>query len=220
MYSVCSRISSDVHWHVLNLNVRLFARHLEEDETLYLVVHKHWLLGVRSLFWPTVSFVACWVLLSLAPSRMLFYAISVWSIVSLVWWLRNFFDYYLDAWIITDMGIIDVAWHGWFHRQSSRVLYSDIQGVSYEIQGITNTLLRYGTISVEKISTGSVISLDNVPYPRKVEGVILKKMEAYLHAKNLKDATHVQEILSGIIAREVQLEYFADDDGEEDSGKE
>ena len=202
---------------VLNLNRRLFARHLEDDEILHLVVHKHWLLGLKFLFWPSVSFLACWVLLYQAPFKMVFYAIAVWSVVSLIWWLRNFFDYYLDAWIITDMGIIDVAWHGWFHRQSSRVLYSDIQGVSYEIQGITNTLLRYGTISVEKISTGSVISLDNVSKPRRIEGIILKNMEAYLHSKNLKDAKHVQDILSTLIAREVQLGGFEEE--EDSSGR-
>jgi len=202
---------------VLKLNERLFTRHVEDDETLLIVVHKHWLRGIRYLFWPSVSFIACWVLLYMAPFRAVFYVISLWGVVSLVWWLRNFFDYYLDAWVITDIGIIDVAWHGWFHRQSARVLYSDIQGVSYEIQGVTNTLLRYGKIGVEKISTGSVISLDNVPNPRRVEGLILKNMEAYLHTKNLKDAKHVQEILSTLVSREVQLEEFDDEDEEEDS---
>lgn len=200
----------------MQLNKRLFSGHLEDDEILHLVLHKHWILGLKYLFWPSVSFVACWVLLYQAPYKTVFYIISLWSVVSLVWWLRNFFDYYLDAWIVTDMGIIDVEWHGWFHRQSSRILYSDIQGVSYEIQGVLNTLLRYGTIGVEKISTGSVISLDNVPNPRKVEGLILKNMEGYLHTKNLKDSTHVQEILAGIVAREMQLQDFDEEEEEDD----
>lgn len=200
----------------MQLNKRLFTRHLEDDETLHLVLHKHWILGMKFLFWPTVSFLACWVLLYQAPYKTVFYVISLWSIVSLVWWFRNFFDYYLDAWIVTDMGIIDVEWHGWFHRQSSRVLYSDIQGVSYEIQGVCNTLLRFGTIGVEKISTGSVISMDNVPNPRRVEGIILKNMEAYLHTKNMKDSTHVQEILAGLVAREIQLREFEDEEDDDD----
>jgi len=204
----------------VQLNQRLFTRHLEDDETLHLVLHKHWILGIKFLFWPTVSFLACWVLLYQAPYKTVFYVISLWSVVSLVWWFRNFFDYYLDAWIITDIGIIDVEWHGWFHRQSSRVLYSDIQGVSYEIQGVSNTLLRYGTIGVEKISTGSVISMDNVPNPRRVEGMILKNMEAYLHTKNLKDSTHVQEILAGIVARELQLQELEGDEEEDDDYEE
>ena len=78
-------------------------------------------------------------------------------------------------------------------------------------------MLRYGTISVEKISTGSVISLDNVSKPRRIEGIILKNMEAYLHSKNLKDAKHVQDILSTLIAREVQLGGFEEE--EDSSGR-
>lgn len=122
-----------------------------------------------------------------------------------VWWLRSFFDYYLDAWIITDQGIIDVSWHGWFHRQSSRILYSDIHGVSYEIQGIASTLLRFGTVSIEKVSGGTVVSLEDVASPRRVENLILKNMEEYMHTKNLKDAKTVQTILSEFVASSVQL---------------
>jgi hypothetical protein len=104
-----------------------------------------------------------------------------------VWWARNFFDYYMDAWIITNHGVIDLEWHGWFHRQSARILFSDVQGVSYEIKGVTGTLMRFGTVSIEKISTGAAVSLSHVPRPRTVETLILRNMETYLHTKNLKD---------------------------------
>ena len=182
-----------------------FARHLEDDEVVSRIVHKHWLAGFATLFWPTLSFIASVVVLAMAVTRGVQLALALWAIVSLVWWLRNFFDYYLDAWIISDQGIIDIAWHGWFHRESSRVLYSDIQGVSYEIQGVWGTLLRYGTISVEKISTGSAISMEQVYFPRGVEALILKNMEGYMHKKNLKDSRQVQELLSTLIAEQIQM---------------
>lgn len=182
-----------------------FARHLEDDEVVSRIVHKHWLAGFATLFWPTLSFIASVVVLAMAVTRGVQLALALWAIVSLVWWLRNFFDYYLDAWIISDQGIIDIAWHGWFHRESSRVLYSDIQGVSYEIQGVWGTLLRYGTISVEKISTGSAISMEQVYFPRGVEALILKNMEQYMHKKNLKDSKQVQELLSTLIAEQIQM---------------
>ena len=35
--------------------------------------------------------------------------------------------------------------------------------------------------------------------------MILKNMETYLHSKNMKDARHVQELLSGLVAGQVQL---------------
>lgn len=182
-----------------------FARHLEDEEIVERIVHKHWLLGFSALFWPTASFVASVAFLLIASVRGVQLGLALWAVVSLVWLLRNFFDYYLDAWIVTNKGIIDIAWHGWFHRESSRVLYSDIQGVSYEIEGVWGTLMRYGTVSVEKISTGSAISIDNVPYPRMVEALILQCMETYLHKKNMKDSKQVQELLSTLIAEQMVM---------------
>jgi hypothetical protein len=75
-------------------------------------------------------------------------------------------------------------------------------------------MMRFGSISIEKISTGSVLSMDSVKSPRGVEAVILQTMEGYLHGKNLTDAKHVQDILSQLVAREVNLEQFEDDDEE------
>jgi len=194
----------------------LFNRHVDDDEEVVFIVHKHWVLGIKHLLWPSLSFFASWVFLYFAPFLAIFYIVALWSVISIVWWLRNFFDYYLDAWIITDTGIIDVAWHGWFHRESSRVLYSDVQGVSYEIQGVVGTMFRYGEVSVEKISTGNTISLDHVARPRKVESMVLKTMEVYLHSKNLKDAKHVQELLCELVANEFNEREVGENDGEDD----
>jgi hypothetical protein len=187
------------------LEAKLFARHLEEDETVSMVVHKHWLRGLKALTLPTMSILLSLAVLSGATAPVALYVVAAWSLLSAVWWARAFFDYYLDAWLVTNMGIIDLEWRGWFHRQSSRVLYSDVQGVSYKIKGILGTLLRYGDLGVEKISTGSAVSLSHVPNPRAVEALILRNMEAYLHSKNLKDAGHIQELLATMVAEQVQL---------------
>lgn len=199
---------------------RLFTRHLEDDEELALIVHKHWMLGIQNLLWPLCAFIGGLIFLYLFPFKVIYYVTALWSIVCVVWLLRNFYDYYLDAWIITDQGIIDVEWHGWFHRQSSRVLYSDIQGLSYEIEGVVGTVMRYGTISVEKISNGSIISLQNVKSPKAVEALVLKKMEEYLHTKNLSDAKHVQNLISQIVANEMQLNQFEDEDEDDEDDDE
>ncbi len=185
--------------------MRLFAGHLEDDEKVILVVHKHWIVGLRALIPPTLSFLLALAVLSAARLPAVFYTVTAWVLASVVWWLRSFFDYYMDAWLITSMGVIDLEWHSWFHRQSSRVLYSDIEGVSYEIKGILGTVLRYGSLTVEKISTGAAISLSHVPRPRAVEAVVLRSKEAYLHAKNMKDTKHVQEVLATLVAEHVQL---------------
>lgn len=188
-----------------SLNEWLFRRHLEEDEIITMYVHKHWMLGLKTLFWPSVSFLASWAFLSIAPFLTVLYMVALWSVFSLVWWIRNFLDYYLDAWLLTDHAIIDVKWQGWFHRTSTRILYSDVQGVSYEIKGVGGTFLRYGDISVEKVSTGGKVLLEKVPRPRRVEMEVLHNMETYMHSKNLKDAKRIQEVLAEVVSRELQI---------------
>ena len=187
------------------LEAALFQKHLEDDETVSMIVHTHWLYGVKSLVAPSLSLLFALAILSGAQVPVAFYVSLTWALLSVVWWAGNFFNYYLDAWIITNQGVIDLEWRGWFHRQSSRILYSDIQGVSYEIKGVMGTMLRFGTLSVEKISTGSAITLAHVPHPRSVEALILQNMEQYLHKKNMKDAKHVQELLATLVAEQVQL---------------
>ena len=198
------------------LQKTLFGKHLDDDETLVRVVHKHWLLGVRALVWPT-AWLAGDALLALAfPTKAMFVLCGVFAIVFAVWWLRNFFDYFLDAWIVTDEGIIDVAWHGWFHRESSRILYSDIQGVSYEIKGIAGTLLQTGVISVEKISTGESVSLESVKRPKKIESLLLSNQEKYLHKKNLRDGKEVQKMLASILADQMNMKELSISPGDSD----
>lgn len=198
------------------LQKTLFGKHLDDDETLVRVVHKHWLLGVRALVWPT-AWLAGDALLALAfPTKAMFVLCGVFAIVFAVWWLRNFFDYFLDAWIVTDEGIIDVAWHGWFHRESSRILYSDIQGVSYEIKGIAGTLLQTGVISVEKISTGESVSLESVKRPKKIESLLLSNQEKYLHKKNLRDGKEVQKMLASILADQMNMKELGISPGDSD----
>ncbi len=187
------------------LEAALFQKHLEDDEHVSMIVHTHWLLGVKTLIAPSLSLLLALAVLSGAQVPVAFYVSLTWAVLSVVWWAGNFFNYYLDAWIITNQGVIDLEWRGWFHRQSSRILYSDIQGVSYEIKGIFGTLLRFGTLSMEKISTGAAISLAHVPHPRSVEALILQNMERYLHKKNMKDSRHVQELLATLVAEQVQL---------------
>lgn len=191
---------------VFMLNSVLFRQHIEEGEVLSRVVHKHWIVAVRDIFWAFLFTCVSLVLLLTWPQGLAFWIVLGCITVCAVWLLHDFFDYALDAWVITDQAVIDLNWIGWFHRQSTRVLYSDIQGVSYEIHGVLGTLLKFGTVSIEKISTGSTFSLPYVSRPKEVESLILKNMEAYVHKKNLKNSKHVQELLSVLVANQAQRE--------------
>ncbi len=66
---------------------------------------------------------------------------------------------------------------------------------------------------MEKISSGAAISLEYVYNPRRVESLILKAMEHYLHTKNLKDSSQVQDLLAALVAQQMQLKEL---EGNED----
>jgi hypothetical protein len=191
----------------------LFNRHLEEDEPLYMVVHKHWLIGIKEMLLPVAVFAGTLAVLYYVPFRLAAMVVTVVDIGVCIWILRNFFDYYLDGWVITDRAIIDVEWHGWFHRESTRIDYSSIEGVSYEIKGVFGTLLRYGTVSIEKISSGSTVSIEHVKNPRDIESIILACQEACIRSKNMKDSSTVKDIIAEIVAERM---YLRDKDEEEE----
>lgn len=186
------------------INDWFFKKHLDDDETIIIILHRHWRLGMRSLLVPSVLFVGVWVILYQVPGRNMFYGVAAAALAILIWWMRNFLDYFLDAWIVTNKGIIDLEWFGWFHRSSARVLYSDVEGVAYEVNGIMGTMFNYGTMKLEKISTGGAITMENVHRPKRAAAIIMDAMEKYMHAKNLKDAKTVQHILSEFVAGTLQ----------------
>jgi len=193
------------------LDKTFFAGHLDADEAIVIVVHKHWLMGIKSLWFSTLVFLLVASILYFVRTKAILYGVALAELGVGIWWARNFLDYFLDTWIVTDTGIIDLEWHGWFHRTASRVLYSDVQGVSYEVKGIVGTLFNFGEMTLEKISTGAKMSMPYVKRPKRVTSIILKCMETYLHSKNLKDAKTVQNILAEFVASSMQKKDMNDD---------
>lgn len=194
------------------LDKALFAGHLDDDEQIVLVVHKHWLMGCKSMWLPTLVVLLVASILYFVRTKAILYGVLLAEFGVLIWWMRNFLDYFLDAWIVTNAGVIDLEWHGWFHRSATRVLYSDVQGVSYEVSGILATVFNYGEMTLEKISTGTTLTMPYVKRPKRVTGLILKCMETYVHSKNLKDATTVQKILAEFVAGAMQKNDMDEDD--------
>jgi hypothetical protein len=191
------------------LNRFFFAQHLDDDESIVYVAHTHWFFAIKGLFLPTLVLIGLGVLAYEMPTKYMFYGTGIAALAAAVWWFSSFLDYFLDVWLITNMGVIDLEWKGWFHRTSARVLYSDMEGLTYEIKGIIATILGYGDVTLQKISTGSTVTMLYVPRPRAVESTVLKAMETYLHSKNLKDSKTVQTLLADFVAGSMQKDALA-----------
>lgn len=133
---------------------------LENSEKILLTVRKHWLV----LFWRI--FIA--LILGAAPILLLIARPTLSStiqeasltplilLISCVYWmvlLLSFFigwlDYWLDAWIITNVRLIKVEQKSLFHREVSEFLLSRIENVTTEIPGFIATFFKFGNITVE-----------------------------------------------------------------------
>lgn len=190
--------------HPMNIYDKLlFARHLEADEKLEYVVHKHWFEIFRPTFkvslfgiLPPLFFIVFFT--GIDFSNPVFYLILIWLVLGLLNIFYIWMDWYYDAWLLTNQSIIDLEWKGLFERSSARIEYSAVDGVAYELSGFWGFLLGFGDIRIDKVSTQAV-SLPNANSPRVAESWILRQQEKFLERKNLTDSNALKEILAEVV---------------------
>ncbi|MDO8624124.1 MAG: PH domain-containing protein [bacterium] len=163
---------------------------LEPGEHIVREVRRHWFIFVMEL----LPF-AILALLPLALPKLLTYvgpALPV-QIPSLdltsplahvflgVWWLlmwcgafNRFTDYYLDAWVITNLRIVDINQKGFFHRSVSSLLLNRIQDITVTAQGILVSLLDIGDINVQTAGSVERFFMRGIPHPAQLRDIILK----------------------------------------------
>lgn len=121
--------------------------------------------------------------------------LAVWEVIGMLWFFYKLCDWYFDAWLITDKGVLDIEWNGFFHRSSTRIDYATISGLSFTITGFWGTIFRYGTISVDTFGNNKFV-LDNAADPKEVELQILSHQEKAIEDKSYRD----HETLKGMLA--------------------
>ena len=154
------------------------------NETVILVIRRHWIVFVLPGLTFTFLLIAPVILLAAAPSYLpgtanatvgslvkFFYAIYLMAVLlgMLIFWVK----YYLDAWILTDQRIITIDQHGLFDRRISEIAMERVQDVTIEIPSLLATFLGYGTIRVQTASE-SAFSTNQVPDCYRAKDLILK----------------------------------------------
>ncbi|MBU2524748.1 PH domain-containing protein [Patescibacteria group bacterium] len=177
----------------------LFRGHIDDEEDIKFVAHKH-----IAIFWGPL-FKSFW--LGIAPPFLLFYLMPPlillwlgWLAIGVIVFIYKLCDWYFDVWLITDKGVLDIEWNGIFHRTSTKIEYHTINGVTFEIKGFWGTLFGYGTIVLDKIGDTTKFSMENAHRPKLIELNILRNQEEFLKHKSYKD----HEALKGMLAEMLQ----------------
>lgn len=148
---------------------KYFADQFDDEEVLF-VFRKHPVVMRRGLIvgmlflvlgvipsaaWPQIGF--GWFFGGLAIGA------AVGAIVFMPWWIT----WYFSVFIITDQRFIEINQKGLFNKRVHDINLNQIQAVSYEVKGISETLLGFGTIRMRSY-IGEVI-ITQVHHPEKVK---------------------------------------------------
>lgn len=151
---------------------KYFADQFEDEEVL-LVFRKHPIVM-------RVAFIAAMLVLLLGSVPSLFNptyatyfigmaaAIVVGGLVMLPSWI----SWYFSVFIVTDQRLIQITQKGLFNRSVIDMRLSQIQMVNYQIAGLQETLLGFGTIMMQTFVGDLVIH--EIHHPAKIQKKLLE----------------------------------------------
>lgn len=129
-----------------------------DDEEVEMVFRKHPIVMRRGfivsmLLWlvgPVIMLILTFAHPNNPPSIPLFFASLAGSIaLGIVCLIPSWIGWYFSVFIVTDQRFIQITQKGFFTRSVVDIALNQIQMINYEIVGIQETLLGFGTIKIQ-----------------------------------------------------------------------
>jgi len=178
---------------------KLFASQLD-DETIYLVVRRHWFFLAKRLFILLLFVIAyayistqgpeiipglfteaatpyTTVLLRLALMMILLAVLVIWTL------------YYLNMQIITNIRLVDIDQHSLFARSVTELNIRNVQDVTSESHGMFATLFGYGDVVVQTAGTKQQFTFETVSHPEDIKKLLLDLYEKSVHNQTMHSKT-------------------------------
>jgi len=174
-----------------------FRNLLGKGEKIYYVGHVH-LFTIYPLLFKIVFLGIALPIVGYFLMPPFFWLWVLWFATGVLLFLYQILNWYMDAWIITNYGVIDQEWRSFFNKQTSRIEYSNIEGVTTEVKGFWGTILRYGNLQLEHMS-GTTIIIKNVALPKKIERYIVLYQQQYIQNQSFEDHGKLKELLTTLI---------------------
>lgn len=122
----------------------------------------------------------------------------IWGGIGLIIFIYQIIHWYLNVWLITNLGVIDQTWNSLFDRTTTRIEHGNIEGVTTEIKGFWGTVMRYGNVQIEHMS-GEPVVLTNVARPRKLQQKVQLHQRNFLQQQNFVDHTKLKDLLTSLL---------------------
>ncbi len=151
-----------------------------DDETVLYVFRKHpivmrkgLIIGMAALLiGPLYTLALTYARPNSYPSISFFFVSLLISFgIGLVIYSPSWISWFYSVFIVTDQRLIQITQKGLFHRSVVDIGLSQIQMVNYEVAGLQETLLGFGTIMMQTY-LGDLI-IHDIHHPAKIQKKLL-----------------------------------------------
>lgn len=159
---------------------KYFDDQFDDEEVLY-VFRKHPIVMRKGVIYSSIAVLIgplyVLALTFLTPDNLpsvnfFFLSLAASMVLAGIVFLPSWITWHFSVYIVTDQRLIQVMQKGLFHRSVVDMSLSQIQMVNYEISGLEQTLLGFGTIMMQTL-VGDLI-IHEVHRPAKIQKRILE----------------------------------------------
>jgi len=160
--------------------VKYFPDQFDDEEVLY-VFRKHPIVMRRGLIFgslgllvgPLFTLILTYVKPNSPPTLTFFYLSFLVSIaIAALLFFPSWMSWYYSVFIVSNQRFIQITQKGFFHRSVVDMGLSQIQMVNYEISGLQETLLGFGTIMMQTFVGDLVIHY--LHHPQHIQKKLLE----------------------------------------------
>ncbi len=94
-------------------------------------------------------------------------------VIAIIIGTRGWYIWSLNLLAITNQRIIDMNQHGLFKRTVAEATYDKIQDVRYSIQGVWQTMFKFGSIVIQTAGSSTTLELNGIHEPFEVQQQIM-----------------------------------------------
>lgn len=149
---------------------KLFDDQFDNEEVLF-VFRKHPVVMRRGLIIASFAILLGTLPALIKPELSYFFGgLALGFILAFLVFFPSWIAWYYSIFIVTDQRLIQIARKGLFHKTVVDMNLNQIQSMNYQISGLQETLLKFGTIMIQTYMGDLVIH--EVHHPEKVQKTI------------------------------------------------
>lgn len=150
---------------------KYFADQFDDEEVLF-VFHKHPIVMRKGLILGMMGpLIGVLPSLKLLTTESFFIGLALGIILGGLILLPSWVGWHFSVFIVTDQRFIQITQKGFFHRSVADLGLQQIQSVNYDISGLQETLLGFGTIKMQTY-VGD-LTIHDVHHPAKIQKKLL-----------------------------------------------